>query len=219
MEEEPYECELLAPLQASTVQGREALAKPLPPVVYSFRGMLANVTDIQGMDIAGNKPPESIDAGILLAIENAQDLVTMAALMSPEVAALNLLPDGEARPLELPQLATIAEEAFAALSSGALSVSIGAGAGEKAETMLEADVESPMPFMSFSMDAKRYYEFVGDAVMQQEESEESEPMPPEMRNAIRDIMVSSGDIYERMSVNVHLTERGIEVGSRITLGN
>ena len=55
--------------------------------------------------------------------------------------------------------------------------------------------------------------------MQQEETEESEPMPPEMRNAIRDIMVSSGDIYERMSVNVHLTERGIEIGSRMTLSN
>ena len=85
--------------------------------------------------------------------------------------------------------------------------------------MLAANVESPTPFMSFSMDSKRYYEFVSDAVMKQEETEEGEPVPPEMRNAIRDIMVSSGDIYERMSVNVHLTERGIEVGSRMTLSN
>jgi hypothetical protein len=219
MEEDPYKCEALAELQASTAKGREALAKPLPPVVYSFRGMLANVTDMQGMDIAADKPPESVDAAILLAMENAQDLVAMAAMMSPEVAALNLLPDGEAKPLELPQLATIAEQAFAALSSGALSVSIGAGADEKAEAMLEADVQSPMPFMSFSMDSKRYYEFISDAVMQQGETEDGEPMPPEMRNAIRDIMVSSGDIYERITVNVHLTERGIEIGSRITLSN
>ena len=118
--------------------------------------MLASVTDMQGLDIAADKPPESIDAGILLAMENAQDLVTMAAMLSPEIAALNLLPDGEAKPLDLPQLATVAEQAFAALSTGALSISVGAGADEKAESMLAADVESPVPFISFSMDSKRY---------------------------------------------------------------
>jgi hypothetical protein len=42
-------------------------------------------------------------------------------------------------------------------------------------------------------------------------------MPEAMRTAMRDAMVSSGDMYERMAINVHLTKRGIEMSSRMTL--
>ncbi|MCH5376288.1 MAG: hypothetical protein JJ992_20140, partial [Planctomycetes bacterium] len=104
MEEDPFECVALAELQASTVKGRAALAQPVPPVVYNFRGMLTSVRDITGFDFQSKQPPESVDASILFAIENAQDIVNMAALMDPRVAALNLLPDGKARKLEFPEL-------------------------------------------------------------------------------------------------------------------
>ncbi|MCG8369326.1 MAG: hypothetical protein MJA32_02300, partial [Proteobacteria bacterium] len=219
MEADPYECAKLAGLQAGTVKGREALAKPLPPVVYGFRGVLARVTDVRGMDLAAEKPPESIDAGVLFAVENVEALVAMAALMSPEIAAAKLLPDGKARELNLPQLAEIAETAFAALSEGALAVSLGADAEKQAEAMLEADVSDDPPFMSMAMDTKRYYGFIGDAMMAAESKEGEEPMSEELRLAVRDTMVSSGEIYERMSADVHLTERGIEVGSRMTLAD
>lgn len=218
MEADPFECEHLADLQAGTAKGREALAQPLPPVVYSFRGFMANVTGLEGMDLATETPPESIDATILLAMENAQDLITMAAMMDPNVAAMNLLPDGKAKQLDLPQLAEIAEQAFAALSESALSVSLGEGADVNAEAMLAADVQSPNPFVAFNMDARQYYEFIGKAGVQEPDPESDEPpMPPEVRNAMQDIMVSSGELYERMSVNVHLTKRGIEIDSYMTL--
>lgn len=219
MEAEPFECEALAELQASTVKGREALAQPLPPVVYSFRGFLANITDVQGMDIATQTPPESIDASLLFAMENAQALVSMGAMMSPEIAALNLIPDGKAKLLDLPQLAEIAEQAFAALSEDALSVSVGADAEANAEAMLSADIAKDKPLMSMSFDAKRYYQFIGETAMADDESEEGEEMPLAMRTAIRDAMVSSGEMYERMAVNVHLTERGVEIDSRMTLAD
>lgn len=217
MEADPYACEALAELQAGTAKGREVLMQPVPPIVYSFRGFLANVTDIAGFDLATQKPPESIDGSILIAMENAQDLVNMAALMSPQVAALNLLPDGDARLIDLPELAELPGQLFAALSGDGLSVALGEGGAEQAEAMLEGGVDEPMPLMTFSMDAKRYYEFVGEAVMQADDSEEGEQMPQEMKEVVRDIMVSSGSVYERMSTNVHLTERGIELGTSITL--
>lgn len=55
--------------------------------------------------------------------------------------------------------------------------------------------------------------------MQADEGDEGGANPVEVRAAVRDIMQASADVYERMSVNVHLTERGIEVGSRITLAD
>ena len=219
MEAEPFECEHLAELQGGVAKGREALAQPLPPVVYSFRGMLANVTGLEGMDIATETPPTSVDASMLFAIDNAQDLVTMAAMMSPEIAALNLLPDGKAKRLDLPQIAMVAQEAFAALSDKGLSVSLGEGSDQNVEAMLQADVAESKPFVSMSMDAAKYYEFVGEAMMAAEEEEEGEEVPEAVRGAMRDIMVSSGSLYERMLMNVHLTERGIEIDSRMTLAD
>jgi len=219
LEADPFECEHFAEVNASAAKGREALAQPLPPVVYSFRGLLANITGIEGMDLGTKQPPESIDASILVAVENAQDLVTMAAMMSPEVAALNLLPDGKAKALDLPQLAAIAEQAFAALSQNGLSIAMGEAAADKAESMLNGDVSESRPFVSFNMDAKEYYEFVGNAMMEADDDEEGEPMPEAMRTAMRDAMVSSGELYERMAINVHLTERGIEMNSRMTLAD
>ena len=219
IEADPFECDLLDGLQDSVAQGREALAKPIPPMVYSFRGFLASLTEMRGEDFANDKPPEEFDGAMLFAVENAEALVTMAALMSPEVAALNLLPDGKARQLNLPQLAALAQDAFAALSESALAVAIGNGAAEAAEAMLSAKTAASRPFASFSMDAKRYYALMGKAVMQAEDEEGEEPMPEELRTAIRDIMVSSGELYERMAVDVYFTQRGIEISSKMALAD
>jgi hypothetical protein len=219
MEADPFECDDLGELQASVAQGRQALAQPLPPVVYNFSGMLAHISDIQGMDLGTQKPPESVDASFMFAFENAQDLVNMASMMVPQVAEMNLLPDGKARALELPQLAAIADEAFVALSKAGLSLAVGESGAENSEAMLVANTQTPPPFVSFSMDSKRYYDFIGEALMQESESEDGESEPLALRTAMRDVMVSSGELYERVSVNVHLTERGVEIGSRMTLSN
>ena len=219
MEADPFECADLGELQASVAQGRQALAQPLPPVVYNFSGMLAHISDVQGMDLGTKKPPESVDASFLVAFKNAQDLVNMASMMIPQVAEMNLLPDGKAKALDLPQLAEIADQAFVALSNVGISVAMGEGSAENSEAMLVADVEMPPPFVSFSMDSKRYYDFIGDALMQENETEDGESEPLALRTAMRDVMVSSGELYERVSVNVHLTERGVEIGSRMTLSD
>ena len=217
MEADPFECELLDDVQASVAKGREALAQPIPPMVYNFRGFLADVTDVRGVDPAGNAPPEEVDGSVLFAVENAEALVTMAAMISPEVAALNLLPDGKAKQLDLPQLARLAREAFAALSDKAMAIAVGEGAQEKAEAMLVAKVSPSRPFASFSMDAQRYYTLMGDAAMHARSDEGGEPMPEDLRAAIRDIMVSSGELYERMAIDVHFTARGIEISTRVAL--
>ena len=219
MEAEPFECEALAELQASTVNGRAALAQPVPPVVYGFRGFLTNVTSIEGLDPGTETLPSSIDATLLFAIENAEALVTMAGMFSPEIAALNLLPDGKAKLLDLPQLAEIADQACAALSSKGVAVSLGEGADANAEAILQADVAKEKPFMSMAFDAKRYYEFIGQAAMEGGRSEGGEEVPPAMRAAIRDAMVSSGEMYERMAFNVLFTERGVELNTRMTLAD
>ena len=220
MESDPYECEDFAELQAGVAKGREALNQPLPPVVYSFRGFFANIVDFEGIDMASETDtmPKSIDGSILLAVENAEALIMLAAMMDPQIAALNLMPDGNPVRLELAQLAEIADDAFAAMSENALSVSLGAGAESNSADMLLADSPDPVPFMSMSMDSSRYYSMVGEAMANVEPSdEEAEQMPEEIRSAMRDIMVLSGNMYDRMSIDVRFTARGVEIGALMKL--
>jgi len=218
LEADPFECEIFAELQAGVAKGREALNQPIPPIVYSFRGFFADVTDVQGMDMANNTPPTSIDASILVAMKNAEAMLMMAAMFDPQIAAMNLLPDGKPVKLELAQLATIAEEAFAALSSDALSVSIGAGSEKKAAEMLVSDSASPAPFMSISIDARRYYELIAEAMANAEPEESEQEMSQEYRDAMRDIMILSGSFYDRMKADVRFTNRGLEFNGAVTLG-
>ncbi len=217
MEADPYECDKFADLQAGVAKGREALNTPLPPVVYSFRGLVANIADIQGLDLSSSTAPESIDASILIAIENAESLVMMAAMMDPQIAALNLLPDGKPVKLVLTQLAEFAGDAFAALSTDALSISLGEGAAANAADMLVADSAEPAPFMSMNMDSARYYSMIGEAMLQEPVGDDAEKTPKAIRDAMRDVMALSGNMYERLSVEVQFTARGVEINSTMKL--
>jgi len=219
MEAEPYECEKFAALQAGVAKGRAALNQPLPPVVYSFRGFVANVADIQGLDLSRSSPPESIDASILIAAENAESLVMMAAMMDPQIAALNLLPDGKPVKLDYPQLADIADEAFAALSTNAISVSVGDDAQATAANMLAAASAKPAPFFSMNMDAAHYYSMIGEAMSEAPSGEAENATPQAVRDAIREVMLLSGSLYERMSVDVQFTKRGIEINGHMKLSD
>jgi hypothetical protein len=219
MEANPYECELFADLQSGVAKGREALNQPVPPVVYSFRGFVANITDIKGLDMATDAPPESIDASLLIAIENAESLIAMAAMMDPQIAAMNLVADGKPVRLELAQLAEVADDVFAALSADSVAVSIGEGAESNSASMLLADSVSPAPFLSMSMDSARYYNMMGEAMAQDIQEESGEPMSKAMRDAMSDIMRLSGSMYERMTVDVRFTERGVEIGGRMLLSD
>jgi len=216
MEAEPFECEHFAEIQAGVAGGREAMNQPVPPMVYDFRGFLAVIDDIQGLDIASQTPPTSIDGSFLLAMNNAQALVSLGAMFSPELASLNLQAGGEPVALELPQMAAMGMDAFAALSDDAIAISIGEGAETELESMLSADVSDSAPFLSFSMDAARYYGFLGDAIAAGDPDSEK-AASPELQAAMNEIMRVVADIYDRMSADFRFTSRGMEVESSVTL--
>ena len=220
IEADPFECEHLAEMQAIVPQGREVLAQPIPPVVYSFRGFVANVMNVEGLDIANETPPTSVDASILFAAENVEALVMMATMIDPQIAALNLLPDGKPVRLDIEQVTAIVGEAYAAMTQNAISVSVGEGAEQAAADALLVDSTDPAPFMAMSMDSKRYYEMIGAAMMQAEaEGENDEEVPPEVRDAISGLMTVVSDLYERMAFDILFTERGVEFDGRVTLGD
>jgi len=216
MEAAPFECEHFADLHSGAAGAREALSQPVPPMVYDFKGFLTVIDDIQGLDLATQTPPTSVDGSFLLAMNNAQALVSLGTMFSPELAAMNLQADGEPVALELPQMAAMGLDAFAALNDDAIAISVGEGAETELEGLLSADSSDAAPFLSFSMDAARYYGFLGDAIAAGDSDSEDAPSP-EMQGAMHEVMQAVADVYDRMSVDLRFTSRGVEIESSVTL--
>ena len=217
LDEDPFECEKFAELQAGVEKGRLALQQPTPPMVYDFRGFVGVIQDIEGLDMTTQTPPTSVDGRFLLAMNNAPALVSLGMMMSPELAGLDLQPDGEPVQLDLPQAQMIGGNIFVAMTDNALAMSVGDGAESELSGMLTADAEDDGTFFSFSMDAARYYTFIGEA-MAAAETDDENPMSPALRAAMQDMVLAVADIYDRMSVDVRFTEKGIVIDSSVTLG-
>ncbi len=212
---QPYQCEFFAGVEEAVAGGRDMLNQPMFPLVYSFRGFLATVDSIKGMDIQAGQPPTDVDMRMLIATDNAEGLVAMAAMFSPEVAALDLQADGKPVRLPVPPVASQVQTAWVAMSDAALALSVGEGGETHLPGMLTAPLASPPPFMSIDMDAASYYGFVGDAAAPGGSDENT----PQVNAAVREAMTSLQALIRRITVDVQFTERGIEVPSTVTLAD
>ncbi len=216
MENDPYECEYFAELQAGVAKGREILNQPVPPFVYSMRGFNAIVDDIGDFDLASNQPPEDIDASLVFAMDDAQTMVAMGAMFSPELANLNLQPDGKAVLIDVAQVRATGKDVYAAMIEDALAISIGANAESRVASVLTARSAEPPPVFSMTMDAGRYYSLIGETMVL-EQDEEAAELSLEAREALRDAMLAIGELYDRMAVDLRFTANGAEFDSRVTL--
>lgn len=219
LEADPFECEYFAELQAGVAGAKAGLQQPLPPIAYDFKGFLAIVENIEGLDVASQTPPTAIEGRFMVAMDNAPTLVGMGAMFSPELAQLNLQPDGQPVALELPQLQAMGITAHAALTEDAVAIAVGEDSAADLTAMLGAETADVAPFMSFSMDAGRYYAFLGEAIAASEAGEDENAPSPEMQAALQDIMIAVGSLYDRMSIDVLLTGEGIEFRASETLAD
>jgi hypothetical protein len=149
-------------------------------------------------------------------MQNAPSLLAFAAMMSPEVAALDLQPDGEPVLLDLPQTQAMGEQVYAALGEDALALSVGDKGHAKLADMLEAEAGENGTIFNFSMDANRYYTFIGEAMMQADNDDEN-PMSPKFQAAMQDVMLAIADMYDRMTVDMRVSEDGIVFDSVVIL--
>ena len=208
LEADPYLCEDFTGLEQGVIQARAALQQPVMPMIYDFRGFVALIENIEGLNMATQTPPTSVDGQFLLAMENAPAMVSMGAMMSPELAGLDLQADGKPVLLDLPQAQMMGGDVYIALNDDALAMSVGQGADTKLAGMLTADVADNGTFFSFGMDAGRYYAFAAEA-MAAAQNDDDNPMTPAMQQASQEIMSAMAAMFDRMSVDIRLTEVGI----------
>ncbi len=173
-------------------------------MVYGFRGIVAVFDEIDFAAFRGERLAEQ-DAAVLVAIEDAPGLLLTASMFSPDLAALEREPDGQAVQLDLPVMASLGEAPYLAMTDDSMVIASGTDTGRRIESMLAADSADPVPIISLAGDAGRYYTLVGEAM-----SESNEELSAETAESIRDSMEALAKVYDRMQLNVHFTERGVE---------
>ena len=216
LREDPWECEHLADLQDGLfATSEQALAQPVPPVLYDFRGFLAVVEDMQGFDLGRKQPPDSMDASFLLAIDNAQGILALGQAMIPQLAEITIEPDGKAHRLDLTEAGAGVDSAWIGLTDSAIAVSVSEDGETILPELLRADAATPPPFMSVGVDAARYYTLLGEAMHESEDEEMSDAM----RDALSEVMNVAADFYERLQIDVTFTDRGIEIDTDMSLAD
>ena len=100
------------------------------------------------MDLANIQPPTSADVRILVATENAAGLLGVGAMFSPEIAGLDIQPDGEPVKFESQQLAGVVDVAYVAMTDEALAIWIGQASQARLREMLSEEINEAPPLMN-----------------------------------------------------------------------
>ena len=214
LEAKPYECELFADLQQSAQGIKQALNQPVPPIVYSIKGFAMVLEDLEGFDIATKAPPTGVDVRGVLAVENAQGLLAMGQMFSPELASLNLQPNGEAVELGGGMIPGMTDSIFVAMNNNAIAFSMGDGLEAQLPGMLTASSPSTPPLMSMSYDAAAYMNLIGDAIAMDTANKLNGQAAIESMSSV---MEAVGGMMDRVSMDVLLTERGVEIPYTMTI--
>lgn len=214
LEAEPFVCEMFAELQSGVAAGREVLKQPIPPIVYGFKGFMATIESIEGLDIAAQQPPTSVDARLLVAIENAEGLLAMGAMFSPEFAALNLESNGKPLRLSMPQIDALGQVVHIAMTDDALAISVGGGMERGLSDLLKSSAPDAPPFIYTEMDAAAYYEYVGISMLGGASAVSD---IPELQEAISEQNAVFQELMDKISFNVSFTGDGVVLGYEVLL--
>jgi hypothetical protein len=222
IEADPFECEFFAGLQAFVPSARIYLNQPLPPIVESIKGFSATV-DFGELDFASSAQiPTDMSLSVLLATDDVNGLLAMAAASDPQIAALDLGTDGQITELDLPPAFTDpAVNPFGVAYFVATESQIGVGLGLNGEArlaeLMAAPAGDPSTILSMGIDVDAYYGILADAMETVTPLDAAGAPPLEFISSTREMFRSLQTVYSRETIDVRFTGRGIEVPVRLEL--
>lgn len=215
LEADPFECELMAGIADGIPEMREGLNQPLPPQVTDLRGFLFVLDDVEGLGgLATGQMPSEISARLLLASENAPGLTALAAMFSPEVAALQ--PNGQPVRINLPMPMPVPLDTYAALTPKALGLAVGRDAEARLRRLLAAPTDPTKPFSSWELDYKGYYALFNDLMALAASANPNTPAATLLPMQRLMTQLADGPI-DRETFDMRFTANGIEMPITVTL--
>ena len=215
IEADPFRCEYFAQLSAMIPTGRQMLmSQQMPPDVYAFKGMVIGLDAIEGLEqLANGGMPTEISARVLVASDNAPNLVAMGSMFSPELGAMQ--PNGNPVRVNVPIPLPIPLEVWAALTPTTVGIALGSDGDARLRELLAAPTSDLRPFMSWDVDFQSYYQLIGDVVAIAATMDPT--VASEMTASATELMslLTSGP-FDREIYAVHFTANGVEMPTTVT---
>ncbi|MDX1570202.1 MAG: hypothetical protein R3200_06930 [Xanthomonadales bacterium] len=213
---QPFQCEKFANLNDQLQRSQARLAQPLPPFVGNLKGLRVLVEDFE---LAGGQPKASGMA--MVGMDNPQLILGMAQAFVPELAQLQIDMDGT--PVAVPEslVQGQAENPHIAMMPHGIAFSVGSGQERELQAFLEAEPPiAPVPLVAFSYDVARLQELQQRMLDQSSAYTSLSPEEEQSRQAVADMQQALRDYYDvfgRITGQVLITNRGIEIIGRTTL--
>ncbi|MCF6288981.1 MAG: hypothetical protein L3J53_07085 [Proteobacteria bacterium] len=214
----PYKCEFLQGMNAGATKFSAQLNKPMPPFVSNFKGFNV-VIDKLDFDFSKTEPSEMIktlNAKLLLAVDNPEALLGMAAMMVPDIQKLDLKAGVDAVNVSslIPATGTMMpinlDHVFMALGTETIGVSLGEGTDTSLTSTVAADATNAL--VEYTIQADLYDNiFQGISDMNLGLSDEVKK-----QFAMQQMLMGDMLWWQTQSGNMNFTDRGFEFNNVIT---
>jgi len=154
--EEPFVCEHLQDINDSARSSLAQLDQPMPPFVNNFRGLRISLSEVM---LDSEFMPDDARGHLALHVEQPEMFVGMAQMFLPDLSTLDLTPGGD--PVQIPAglIPLPGLVAFAAMSSDAIGMSVGAGEEGSLQNFLTRKPGPEGMFLSASYDTAAYLDY------------------------------------------------------------
>lgn len=208
---DPYQCEWFADL--NNVEAASAqLQQPIPPFISVFKGFRFILDDLQmNEDQAYGVDPKG---RVLIAMDNPQMLLGMAQMMSPELAALELKPDGKPVALPTDSLPAGSPQPYLAMTDAGIAIGVG-DEGARLRELLEAPEpadDEVTPVLTFGYDLGALADLMNGVSKMNPDADE---MPEQELEELKQIL--GNQMFERVGASVYFSSAGVDVRYRGTI--
>jgi len=152
----PYVCEQLQEINSRAEQALTQLDQPMPPFVNNFRGLRISLDSVA---FDAQSMPTDARGHLALHVEQPEMFVGMAQMFLPDLSGLQLKPGGE--PVQIPDSLIPVSDlvTFAAMSTDAIGLSVGAGEEASLQEFLERKPGAEGVFLSLDYDTAAYLDY------------------------------------------------------------
>ena len=205
----PYKCSSLADLNQQWQTMQTQLNRPLPPFVGNLTGIRLRLDDL---DMQGTMP-SSGKGLVALTTSNPEMLIGMAQMFLPNLASLELEPNGEPQPLPLDGMPVPVDQAFIAMNKDSIGIAMGEDMAGELGNFIENTGGSDGAVLAFGYDFAFYFDKIKSMMP---DLSNIEGVNQEELAMHQELMTLYGDFLDRQFSVIRLTDKGIEAEQSIS---
>jgi hypothetical protein len=200
LQDAPFQCAEMAEMNEGVTMAAAALAsQEIPELLSGIKGFHVTIDDGQ----FGAGMPTGVKGLMVIAADKPSELLIMGQGMVPPLANFKLAADG--KPVALPAgiLPPEVEAPHAAMTAGALAISVGTGYADKLAAALAAPAATNPPIIAGGYDVSKFMKIMGDQ--------------PGMDSEEKQILAVIGNMLGHVSYSLSFTPKGVELAQQMSL--